>query len=187
MRSQILSRHLRVIDEERVDYPEGAVRPRTRADCLEGGPNAQRPCPWISCRHHLFVDVTKSGSVSLPWRERDFDELEETCSLDVALRGGMTLEDVGALMNVTRERTRQLEEATMAKLASNPMTKFLIGAARVSEEAVTAVRRRPTEEDEQATPAVEHEFEEDEPVTDEGDAFALQTFEGEGAALSAHG
>ncbi len=153
MRSQILSRHLRVFDEEMVSYPKGAERPRTRGDCLEGGSNAIRPCPWISCRHHLAIDVTKSGSVSLPWRDTPLEELEETCSLDVAERGGMTLEDVGALMNVTRERTRQLEEATLAKLSGSPMTRFLVGMARaVADDRPSEVRRRvvaePVEEEE---------------------------------------
>jgi Sigma-70, region 4 len=147
VRSQILSRHLRVVDEERVDYPAGAVRPTTRGDCLEGGSNAVRPCPWVSCRHHLFVDVTKSGSVSLPWRDQGVGELEETCSLDVAERGGMTLEDVGKLMNVTRERTRQLEESTLRRLATNPMTKFLVGMSRQRADwEVTTLRRRCVEE-----------------------------------------
>jgi Sigma-70, region 4 len=35
--------------------------------------------------------------------------MEETCSLDVADRGGETLEAVGAYLNITRERVRQLE------------------------------------------------------------------------------
>jgi sigma-70-like protein len=146
VRSQILSRHLRVVDEDRVAYPKGVVRPATRADCLDGGANAVRPCPYTSCRHHLFVDVTKSGSVSLPWRDAEVDSLEETCSLDVAERGGMTLEDVGKLMNVTRERIRQLEEKVLRRLSKDPMTRFLVGgarpAARAGEAAVTAVRRR---------------------------------------------
>lgn len=36
-------------------------------------------------------------------------EMGETCALDVADRGEATLEDVGACMNVTRERIRRLE------------------------------------------------------------------------------
>jgi DNA-directed RNA polymerase sigma subunit (sigma70/sigma32) len=38
-----------------------------------------------------------------PW------ELPETCALDVADRGGVTLEEVGGWLNLTRERVRQLE------------------------------------------------------------------------------
>ena len=38
-----------------------------------------------------------------PW------DLAETCSLDVAERGGCSLKEVGLLMNLTRERVRQVE------------------------------------------------------------------------------
>jgi hypothetical protein len=40
----------------------------------------------------------------------------ESCALDVADRGGTTLEDVGAIMNLTRERIRQVEVKALAKL-----------------------------------------------------------------------
>jgi hypothetical protein len=42
--------------------------------------------------------------------------MNESCALDVADRGGTTLEDVGAIMNLTRERIRQLEVKALAKL-----------------------------------------------------------------------
>jgi hypothetical protein len=40
----------------------------------------------------------------------------DSCALDVADRGGTTLEDVGAIMNLTRERIRQVEVKALAKL-----------------------------------------------------------------------
>src|SRR6202007_584004 len=43
-------------------------------------------------------------------------EMNETCALDVADRGGTTLEEVGAIMNLTRERIRQVEVKGLAKL-----------------------------------------------------------------------
>ena len=43
--------------------------------------------------------------------------MNETCALDVADRGGTTLEEVGAIMNLTRERIRQVEVKGLAKLA----------------------------------------------------------------------
>ena len=36
-------------------------------------------------------------------------ELKETCVLDVSDRGGSTLQEVGDILGVTRERIRQLE------------------------------------------------------------------------------
>jgi len=42
---------------------------------------------------------------------------DASCALDVADRGGATLEEVGALINVTRERVRQIEVMALAHLA----------------------------------------------------------------------
>ena len=43
-------------------------------------------------------------------------DMTETCALDVADRGGITLEEVGEIMNLTRERVRQVETAGLARL-----------------------------------------------------------------------
>jgi hypothetical protein len=113
--------------EERRERASGAVdpelvqlqheleqaRPRTRADCID----AQRPCPFFSCRWNLFLDVNpESGSVKFNFPDRDFWDLAETCALEVADRGGVTLDEVGKLMNVSRERIRQIEAKAGRKL-----------------------------------------------------------------------
>lgn len=41
----------------------------------------------------------------------------ESCALDLADQGGMNLEDVGAAMNLTRERIRQYEVVALRKMA----------------------------------------------------------------------
>lgn len=87
-------------------------RPQTRGDCKNG----PRPCPFVSCRHHLFLDVNQSGSICLSFPELEVDQLVDTCSLDVADRGGETLESTGNLINRTRERTRQIEFVAIRKL-----------------------------------------------------------------------
>lgn len=103
-----------------VNYPL-VERPQTRGDCLPGGCNAARPCPFVSCAHHLYLDFIppKAGDGSpalrLSFPQREVWELPETCALDVADRGGVTLEEVGDLNNVTRERVRQLETALLVK------------------------------------------------------------------------
>jgi hypothetical protein len=90
-----------------------AGRPRTRADCATG----HRPCMFISCKHHLYLDVNPStGSIKLNFPDREVWELDETCALDVADRGGITLEEVGTIMNLTRERIRQVETRGLLKL-----------------------------------------------------------------------
>lgn len=89
------------------------LRPRTRADCANG----PRPCMFISCKHHLYLDVNPAtGSIKLNFPDKEIWELEETCALDVADRGGITLEEVGTIMNLTRERIRQVETRGLLKL-----------------------------------------------------------------------
>jgi Sigma-70, region 4 len=88
-------------------------RPRARADCANG----PRPCMFISCKHHLYLDVNPStGSIKLNFPDMEVWELAETCALDVADRGGITLEEVGAILNLTRERIRQVEVRGLAKI-----------------------------------------------------------------------
>lgn len=79
--------------------------PLTRADCAQ----VPRPCPFVSCRHHLYLDVTRYGSIRLNFPEHDPDELVESCSLDVADRGAHSLEEIAPFLNITKERVRQLE------------------------------------------------------------------------------
>ncbi len=104
----------RELEIGRLLYPENDYwKPRTRAECA-GGP---RPCPFVSCKHHLFVDVSaRTGAIKLNFPDLDVWEMNESCALDVADRGGTTLEDVGAIMNLTRERIRQVEVKALAKL-----------------------------------------------------------------------
>ena len=69
-----------------------------------------RPCPFVSCSHHLYLDVNpQTGAIKLNFPHLEVWEMAETCSLDVADRGGITLEEVGAILNLTRERIRQVE------------------------------------------------------------------------------
>jgi len=104
----------RELELGRMLYPEtDHDRPRTRGECAEG----PRPCPFVSCRHHLYVDVsTRTGAIKLNFPDLEAWDIGESCALDVADRGGATLEDVGAIMNLTRERIRQVEVSALAKL-----------------------------------------------------------------------
>ncbi len=119
-------------------------RPSTRAECAD----APRPCPWVSCRFNLALEVTAAGSIRLNGPHgrslyhaagaravAGFTEtavahlatLDDSCALDVAARGyvaredptlgdgrARTLEEVGELIGLTRERVRQIERRPRA-------------------------------------------------------------------------
>jgi hypothetical protein len=94
-------------------YPEDVDRPRLRSECQ----NMPRPCPFVSCGHHLYLDVNpQSGAIKLNFPHLEVWEMAETCALDVADRGGITLEEVGAILNLTRERIRQVEVRGLTKI-----------------------------------------------------------------------
>ena len=104
----------RELEIGRMLYPEtDYYKPATRSECAEGA----RPCPYVSCQHHLFLDVSsRTGAIKLNFPDLEVWEMRETCAIDVADRGGTTLEEVGAIMNLTRERIRQVEVKGLAKL-----------------------------------------------------------------------
>ncbi len=96
-----------------VDIP----RPTSRAQCME----EIRPCPWVACKHHLYLDINpETGSIKINFPDLEPWELKHTCALDVAERGGITLEEVGEIMNLTRERIRQVEVRGLEKLKEVP-------------------------------------------------------------------
>jgi hypothetical protein len=104
--------------------------PLTRGGCEE----IERPCPLVSCRYHLFLDVdpcTGSIKFNFPDLVDDdetplLDEMPETCALDVADRSHVTLEALGELLNLTRERARQIEVALFEVLRKDPVIAELI-------------------------------------------------------------
>jgi hypothetical protein len=90
-------------------------RPHRRDECMD----APRPCPHVSCRHHLYLDVNPAtGTIKLNFPDLEVWELGSSCALDVADAGGTAIEAVSALMNVTRERIRQIETQALTKLAT---------------------------------------------------------------------
>ena len=93
--------------------PDVSDRPRTREACS----GEARPCPWVSCKHHLYLDVNpRTGSIKLNFPDLEPWELRHTCALDVAEEGGHTLEEIGDITNLTRERVRQLETHGLVEL-----------------------------------------------------------------------
>jgi len=91
-------------------------RPATRAECRQ----QEGPCPWVACKHHLYLDINPmTGSIKLNFPDLEPWELQHTCALDVAESGALTLEQVGEITNLTRERVRQVESVGLAKLKTS--------------------------------------------------------------------
>lgn len=91
--------------------PHNERSPVTRAECPD-----ERPCVWARCRYNLICDVNTRGGITFNYPHLEVDELPETCALDVADRGGIRLREVGQILNLSRERVRQIEADAMKKL-----------------------------------------------------------------------
>ena len=94
---------------------EDIDRPMTRAECKD----MPRPCPFVACKHHLYLDINpRTGSIKINFPDLEPWELQHTCALDVADSGGLTLEEIGLITNLTRERVRQVEVRGLLTLKS---------------------------------------------------------------------
>lgn len=143
-RQRVIERLRRKVEhlERRQAKEWGLVRPRNRRQCK----NKPRPCPWVSCRYHLLLDVNERGSIRMnlarleaverdagkrtvrrnvggqrfeAWSDDAVDrlfELSETCALDVADRGAHALHEVGDTMSMTREGARLIEASGLLKM-----------------------------------------------------------------------
>jgi hypothetical protein len=102
------------LNRGRALYPEEDYwRPMSRGECAD----MERPCPFVSCKYHLYIDVHPvRGSIKINFPDVEVWEMSDTCALDIADRGGITLEEVGEIMNLTRERVRQLETQGLSRL-----------------------------------------------------------------------
>ena len=108
-------RSLNLIDPEEAELLSELTqnRPKNRSDCI----SSPRPCVFVSCKYNLYLDVNpETGSIKLNFPDKEIFELEYTCALDVAEKGGITLEEVGEIMNLTRERIRQVETRGLEKV-----------------------------------------------------------------------
>ncbi len=104
-----------------VDIP----RPTARHECV----GEMRPCPWVACKHHLYLDINpETGSIKINFPDLEPWEMKNTCALDVAEKGGITLEEVGEIMNLTRERIRQVEVRGLLKLKMGSPSPDELGA-----------------------------------------------------------
>ena len=98
-------------------------RPQTWQDCQRVLEEFEGVCPFVGCRHHLYLDVDERGGVTFNFPDLESWEIPGSCSLEIAGRDplGQTLEAVGSFRNVTRERVRQIEAEALRRIISNDL------------------------------------------------------------------
>jgi len=91
-----------------------------------------RPCVLVGCRQNLYLDITDNGSIKMTRPELEPEEMleERSCVIDVANNGPLTLDDTGHVLDVSRERIRQLEVKALQQFKQN------VEAAGISGEAI---------------------------------------------------
>ena len=95
----------------------GEGRPRTYDECCAVGLGTRVPCPFVSCKHHLYLEVNqRSGSIALHRPDVEVVDMEHTCDRAVTDEGGAQLDRIAVAMGLTRERVRQLEERALRKI-----------------------------------------------------------------------
>lgn len=108
---KLTAEELRLKEELDATFPQVKVENRSQCRC---GP---RPCPIVSCKYHLYTDIkVPNGSLVRNFGFMEIDLMNESCVLDVAERGAHTLEEIGEMLNLTRERIRQIERDALKKL-----------------------------------------------------------------------
>lgn len=124
-------------ERSRRSRPLPVVRPRTRGDCLPGGANAARPCPFVACRYHLAVHVDGNEIVVVT---EDPATLPQSCTLDVAdvtddSGRAVLLRDLEPYFGVTRENVRRLQMTAVRELAEGL---YAVGASEAEMERLIA-------------------------------------------------
>lgn len=124
-----MSKRALVEEQRRTDYLNAVdpvePRPQTFGECERRGlGTVESPCAYVSCRWHLALDVSNdTGAIKVNFPSAivdgalDVSRLPATCALVIADGEGLTLEQVGEILNLTRERVRQIETKGLERIA----------------------------------------------------------------------
>lgn len=115
--------------------PRPGPMPKTRGECVSG----PRPCPWAECRHHLGAPHgwASSGYRLMQAKRRS----AETCSLDLADRGGMAPAEIADEIGVSRQRVLQIIDSIALQLIADCGEE--LEAMREDLKEIEAMRRSP--------------------------------------------
>ena len=72
------------------------------------------PCPHTACRFNLTFERRDNRGAKPA--EMHLPVVRESCALEAAELGGMTLEEIASRLSITRERVRQIELGALTKL-----------------------------------------------------------------------
>lgn len=90
-------------------------RPRHRADCR----SVKRPCPYVSCKHNLYLDVMENGNIKINFAKGGPEALPPggSCVLDITERiGPLNETETGRALNMTYEGVRRIQKRIERKL-----------------------------------------------------------------------
>ena len=73
------------------------------------------PCPHTVCRFNLTSERRDNRGAKPA--EMHLPIVRESCALEAAELGGMTLEEIASRLSLTRERVRQIQLAALAKVS----------------------------------------------------------------------
>ena len=143
-------------------------RPRTRRGCPKG------PCPHVACRFHLWTDRCLDGHGAVVDLKETalFGDRAHTCTLHEIARGPKTLEEIGGLFDLSRERVRQIEADALARLrdADPGVLRELLSAVNDQTSEGEPWTDEPYDQGLSCDDASQDAPEDSEPVTDESGA-----------------
>lgn len=82
-----------------------------------GCADVPRPCPFVSCRYNLYLDVAKHGvRLNFPLIQPEQMPAEASCAIDVAMGGPRSAGDVAQLVGDGEVQMDQVERRAAPKL-----------------------------------------------------------------------
>ena len=90
-------------------------KPTKRSHCK----NSIRPCPWISCKHHMIWFVPSPHCLSNDQLLDKVINMKDSCDLDISDNGGVTEKKLAVILGLSLVRIRQIlgsENKTMGAI-----------------------------------------------------------------------
>lgn len=111
------------LTKPRRQLPMAADRPTRRSQCVDG----PRPCPWVTCRYHLHLDLVVKDGETVVRENPNYHEGAgvDSCALDVAARGPLSSKDAAPIIGISASACKELYRDS--QLAAEEVAKILAG------------------------------------------------------------